>query len=263
MEVLIKAARISFGIMIAGLAALQIVYADFRPVVLPPWTLSFPGHAIFVYSISCLLILGAIAIILDRKARLASLLFGGLFLLLFVACQIPYELFVDPQHNQLGSWTSALKELALAGSGFVVAGSYPVSNQISSGFINGLETMIPYGKVFFSVMLILFGIDHFLYTQWVAMLVPNWIPGHIFWTYFAGVALIGAGITIILKIQLKLSALLLAAMIFLWFILLHIPRAVADPHSLEGNEIASVFEAFGFSGVAYLMAYGYHTKKIL
>jgi hypothetical protein len=43
-------------------------------------------------------------------------------------------------------------------------------------------------------------------------------------------------------------------MIFLWFIMLHIPRAIADPHSGNGNEWTSVFEALAFSGIAFLMA---------
>jgi len=31
--------------------------------------------------------------------------------------------------------------------------------------------------------------------------VPSWIPNHLFWIYFAGIALIGSGIAIILKIK--------------------------------------------------------------
>ena len=52
------------------------------------------------------------------------------------------------------------------------------------------------GRIFFSIMLIVFGIDHFLYTEGVAKLVPGWIPGPVFWTYFGAVALIGSGVCI-------------------------------------------------------------------
>ena len=145
-----------------------------------------------------------------------------------------------------------------------MAGSYQTgneSNQKESSLISLLEKIIPFGGVFMCITMISFGIDHLLYTEGVSTLVPVWIPGRMFWTYFAGVALIGSGITIILRIQLKLSALLLALMILIWFLILHIPRAVADPYSLQGNEVSSVFEAFGFSGIAYLIAYGYHTKR--
>jgi hypothetical protein len=39
-------------------------------------------------------------------------------------------------------------------------------------------------------------------------------------------------------------------MIFLWLIVLHIPRAIAEPYVAKGNEITSVFEALAFSGIA-------------
>ena len=264
MEKLIRASRISYGIMIAGLAVQQIFYVTFRPVILPPWPSSLPGYAIGVYVFSAYLIATGVAIIIDKKARTVSLILGGILLALFVFCQIPYEIMADPNNKNLGSWTSALKELALSGGAFVVAGSFPIlrENELQANFITSLlEKIIPLGSVFFSIMLICFGIDHFLLTVWVAALVPNWIPFHVFWTYFAGVALAGSGVAIIFKIKLKLTAILLALMIFLWFILLHIPRGIADPYSLQGNEISSVLESFGFSGVAYLMAYGYHGRK--
>jgi uncharacterized membrane protein YphA (DoxX/SURF4 family) len=84
--------------------------------------------------------------------------------------------------------------------------------------------------------------------------VPSWIPWQYFWTYFAAVALIGGGMAIILDFRVRLFANLLAIMIFLWLILLHIPRAIADPHSLNGNEITSVFEAFAYPGIALVLA---------
>ena len=117
-----------------------------------------------------------------------------------------------------------------------------------------LEKFIPAGPIFFSVMMIVFGIDHFLYTDFVATLVPSWIPGHVFWTYFAGIALIGSGLGILFKIKLFQVAWLTSWMLFLWLLVLHIPRAIADPHMEKGNEVTSVFEALAFSGVAYVIA---------
>jgi uncharacterized membrane protein YphA (DoxX/SURF4 family) len=262
METLLKAARISYGILIAGLGIQQIMYGAFRPVILPPWPTS-TGLATCAYIAGALLIVAGGAIILDKQTRTVSLFLGGILLLLFALCQIPYELIADPNYKNLGVWTSAFKELALSGSAFIIAGSFPGSShhQKKSFIISLLEKMIPLGGVFFSVMMVVFGIDHFLYTAWIGTLVPNWIPGHIFWAYFAGVALIGSGLAIITKVQLKLSAILLGIMLFLWFILLHIPRAIVDPVSLQGNEVSSVLESFGFSGIAILIAYRYQTKN--
>jgi uncharacterized membrane protein len=110
-------------------------------------------------------------------------------------------------------------------------------------------------------MLIAFGIDHFLYKEFVATIVPDWIPWHMFWTYFAAVALIGSGVCILFKILIRQISMLLGIMLLIWFVILHIPRAVADPDGAKGNEITSVFQALAFSGVAFVIASVYRFKS--
>ena len=95
-----------------------------------------------------------------------------------------------------------------------------------------------------------------MYADGVQALVPDWIPGHLFWTYFAAVALIGAGVALIFRIKVKLIGILTGTMIFIWFLILHIPRAAVAPVTDKGNEMASVFESLGYSGIAFVIAYG-------
>lgn len=263
METLIKAGRIFFAIMIIGLAGQQIYYADFRPVILSDWSSHAHGLSYLSYIVSALFLATGLAIILDKKARELSLILGGVFLFLFLAGQVTYELFIDLYPLHLGVWTNALKELALAGGAFAVAGSLPSKTGEKPWLISFLEKFIPYNRIFFSITMALFGLDHFFYPEFVASLVPGWMPGHVFWCYFAGVALMASGIAIILKIQLKTAALLLGLMIFLWLIMLHIPRAFVAPATDKGNELTSVFEALGFSGIAVLIAYSYQSKEEL
>jgi len=104
----------------------------------------------------------------------------------------------------------------------------------------------------FAIGVIVFGVDHFLYTPYVATLVPAWIPEHIFWTYFAGTALIASGVGMIVRVKARLTATLLGTMIFIWILVLHIPL-VADPYSGIGNEWTSAFEALAKSGVAFIL----------
>jgi uncharacterized membrane protein YphA (DoxX/SURF4 family) len=86
------------------------------------------------------------------------------------------------------------------------------------------------------------------------VLIPAWIPGALFWTYFGAVALIGAGVCFLLNIKLRLIGILAGIMLLLWFIVLHIPRAIANPDMEKGNEITSVFQALAFSGISFLIA---------
>jgi uncharacterized membrane protein YphA (DoxX/SURF4 family) len=102
--------------------------------------------------------------------------------------------------------------------------------------------------------MISFGLSHFYYTGTVADLVPGWIPAHLFWTYFAAIALIGSGIAIIIRFRVFLISNLLGLMIFIWFIILHIPRALVAPLANNGNEVTSAFSALAFSGIALVIA---------
>ena len=162
-----------------------------------------------------------------------------------------------PHLKELGSWTAAFKEFAFAGSAFVIAGSVTRKGMKENGKITLTyrisNSLFPYAKYPLSLMMVVFGIDHFLYPAFVASLVPAWIPGNIFWTYFAGLALIAGGLGIILNIKARLAANLLGIMLFIWLIILHIPHALADPSGSLGNEWTSVFEALAYSGIAFIL----------
>jgi hypothetical protein len=248
--------RIFFGAALIAFGVLQVIYADFESVILPYWPDWLPGKLAGVYIFSLALIISGIVLLLGKRVRGFSLLLGGIFFLLFLVGHLPYQL-ANNLHN-LGAWTNSLKTLTLSGGAFIVAASLPVQRYSSPEHVSSLsrwlENCIPAGPVFVSVFLIICGIDHFLYTGFVATLVPSWISGAMFWTYFAGSALIGAGVAIILRIKIRLVAGLLGIMIFLWFLLLHIPRAIADPTGNKGNECVSVFEALCFSGFAFILA---------
>jgi uncharacterized membrane protein YphA (DoxX/SURF4 family) len=251
MENFNKVWRIFFAVSLIAIAVEQVVLSSFMPVMLPAWALWLTGSIIFIWIASILLVLASAAIILDYKARPVAVYLGVIFLLMLIVFHVPFQLHSPMQF--LGAWGNAFKIFAYAGGAFVVASSIPKTGT-ENGLTIQLEKLLPLGRFLFSITIVVFGIEHFMYTPFVAMLIPDWIPGHLFWTYFAGTALILSGLAIILNIQQRLAANLLGLMIFLWFIMLHIPRAVASTPADHGNEWASVFESFGFSGIAFLIA---------
>ncbi|MES1217566.1 MAG: hypothetical protein ABUT20_18800 [Bacteroidota bacterium] len=255
MKNLLPLGRCFYGIGIIGIAVQQFIYSEFRPVILDYWPASIPGQSIWAYIIGGILILAGAIIIFSNKARTISLGLGILFFILFVCFHVYYQVFLSPYDFHLGNWTNPLKELAFSGGAFIIAVSFPEEKPSATN-----KLFLVAGRVFFSLMLIAFGIDHFLYTEFVATLVPGWIPGHIFWTYFAAVALIGSGICILLKIKIRLVSILLGIMLFTWFVILHIPRAIAEPDAGKGNEMTSVFQALAFSGIAFVIACIYQHK---
>jgi hypothetical protein len=75
-----------------------------------------------------------------------------------------------------------------------------------------------------------------------------------FWIYFTGSALIGSGIAIILKIKLRVIAALLGTMIFIWVVILHIPKVIASPVTDNEGEVTSAFLALAYCGIAFVIA---------
>lgn len=242
----------AIAIIVYGLQ--QLWYGNFRTVQLPDWQSYLPMLPVWAYLTGIGLILLGAAIISGKKAKEASLIIGCIFLFLFLFVQIPFEIFGDPNSKHLGVWTNALKGLALAGGAFVMAGSFEKKTSRSSQLIKISEKLIPFGPLFFSITMISFGIDHFLYAEGVSTLVPAYFPDPVFWTLLAGVILISSGLAITLKIRRGAVAMLFSIALFLWVIFLHLPRAIHEPYASRGNEVSSCFDALAFCGIALVIS---------
>jgi len=244
--------RIFYGIAIAEEGFHTIYYRDFPYMLLPPKHSGIPGFVILAYISGILLVLAGACIVSEKKIKPASLLLGSVLLLIFCFYFIPYQLMVSPNYMHFGDWENAAKELALCSGAFVVAGCY--SEKDESLLVRFLGKLIPSGAILFAITIISFSIDHFLYAKEAADYVPSWIPGHLFWIYFTGTALLASGIAIISKIKRRLAATLLGSMILTWFVILHIPRMIVSPVAYLGSEVASAFIAFAYSGIAFVIA---------
>src|SRR4051794_22123010 len=248
-----KTGRLFYGLGIIAFGIQQIVIRDFRPQILP----GFPtwAHTMVIFPIGTGAAMVIIGLIISGLFKVEGLntkkvcfYLGFYFLALIFVSHIPYLLFVYPHKlSHLGSWGDALKELAFSGGAFVMAGSFSdtfsMSNKNNS-FALAAEKLIPVGRLFFCTTIILFGCNHFVYD--ISRMVPKWFGMPTFWSYFAGAALIASGTAILFKIFLKPVALLLATMLFLWFVFLHIPNAIANPYAGRGNSIVSAFDALLF-----------------
>jgi uncharacterized membrane protein len=248
-ERVIGTGRILFGLGLIGLGGQHFFFREFVPMVVPLWPAWIPGRLFWVFLVGAILIAGGGAIVAGVKARLAATLLGGLFLLSVVLLHIPGNLMAGVR--SLEGWADALTALTFAGGGFVVAGTLPQA-QTGSGRGNPmrwLEMLIPLGMYPLAIMVIVFGIDHFVHVALVSSLVPAWIPGHVFWTWFAGTALIAAGVGMMVRVKARLAATLLGAMIFTWVLVLTFQEP--SPTHTAGLEASgpSVFEALARAGL--------------
>jgi hypothetical protein len=244
--------RIFYGIAIAAMGFQTIYDHDFPYMLIPPGHSWMNDHLVFVYISGALLFLAGACIVFRKLTLPVSLLLGTVLLMVFCFYFVPYELLASSNYMHFGDWENAVKELALSSGALVIAGCFSTKNE--SPPIGILGKLIPYGTILFSLTIISFGIDHFLYGKGAADYIPSWIQGHIFWIYFAGAALLGSGMAIILKIKPRLAASLLGTMIFIWVIILHIPKAIALSNDDNTGELTSAFIALAYCGIAFVIA---------
>ena len=75
---------------------------------------------------------------------------------------------------------------------------------------SGAAKMVVLGPVFAAVALAVFAAEHFLAVRDLMSIVPRWLPGPLFWTYFVGSAWMAAAISFIAWRCVRWSAALVA-----------------------------------------------------
>jgi uncharacterized membrane protein len=225
--------RLFFATAMVASGVQQLITADFVRLV-PPLPAWIPWHSFWACLVGVILIAAGVAIGIGRGTRRAVAVLGAMIALAFLFLHLPLAL-TNPGAGFM--WTNPCKALAMLGGVIILAGS---------------KKWVPLGALLLGGFLILGGVQHFVYADFVAKLVPAWIPGTRFWVYFTGTALIAGGVGILLPKTRRLAATLVGIMILSWVVLLHIPRALADLS--KGGETSGVFEALAFSGVAFILA---------
>jgi uncharacterized membrane protein YphA (DoxX/SURF4 family) len=112
----------------------------------------------------------------------------------------------------------------------------------------GFDKLILFGPLFYAAPLAAFGTEHFTLTQAVASLIPAWIPWHQFWAYMVGAGFIAAALSMVTKIQARLSSGLLALTFFLFVVLMDAPAWLQNPRDRFGLTLA--LRELSFSGGA-------------
>jgi uncharacterized membrane protein len=247
---LVPVGRAFYAVGLGSIGLMHFFFTNFPWVVIPQFPAWIPLRLLWVFAVGAALAGAGICILFNLKGRKVAVWTGVALLALVLFAHVPNQL-TGQYAAVLGAWTNTLKEMALAGGAWIAAMTFA---ETPGDLPEWLEKALPLGRYFFAVMLIVFGFDHFLYPKFVASLVPGWVGGQMFWTYFAGVALMAGGTGMMVRRVARLASLMVGVMIFLWVLMLHIPRAIVDPYTNVGNEWASVFEALAFSGMAFMLA---------
>jgi putative oxidoreductase len=91
-----------------------------------------------------------------------------------------------------------------------------------------MKKLTTIGRILFAVPFALFGINHFLMLNYYLGMLTSFVPLGAYTIVLTGIMLIAASISIITKILVKFSTLLLAFLLFIFIITIHIPHLISD-----------------------------------
>jgi uncharacterized membrane protein len=226
----VSLARVILAAAFAGLGGAMIATGNFIGVLqlVPSW---LPVRAVIADMVGALFVIGAIGMVLPRHARGGARIILAVLAVAFVALDVP--LVVTDLHAG-NAWTLLGETLAL-GSGVAIV-AMPEQARLA--------------RIGFAITLPVFAALHYFFHEYVASVIPSWIPAHETMAYATGAAMLAAGLAILTGIQARLAATLTAVMFGLWFAILHVPRLV--DHAAAG-EWASMCICLGMCGSAWLV----------
>ena len=230
-----------FALALVGFGLENVVFGHYVVARAAPWPPDPLQQHLTAYVTGVLFLACGGAILAGRWTREAALQAAVLILGWSVCLHWP-KAIAGPTFS--GDWTNALKAVVLATGGVVLgaraegpAGALPW----------GLVRIAPHACAPF---FLLAGIQHILFVGFVETLVPPFIPGARFWTYFAAAALLAAGFGLLTPPVRRLAPILTGWMVFSWVWLVHLTLVFTRGR----EEWKGVVEALAISGVCFLIA---------
>src|SRR5579871_599247 len=115
-----------------------------------------------------------------------------------------------------------------AGVAALVAGLVLVRPRFRAA--SGADRVLVLGPPFEAVALAVFAAEHFLAARDLMPIVPRWLPGPLFWTYFVGAAWLATAISFIAWRHVRLSASLTALLFVIIVVTIDLPNLPKDVH---------------------------------
>jgi uncharacterized membrane protein len=243
------AARGVLAASLLFLGLLHVIFGEQLLRMLPVFPSEPPGRPFWARALGLAIAIAAGSVLArHRRPHTAAVWLGALLLLPVLVLHVPRSI---PGGSLGGEWLNLFKWLAMATAPFVLAALVPAV---------GDRPWRDRAIVFFTALapwvMAMFMIDaayaHVRFAELVSRLIPPFLPWPVFWTYFAAAPLAAGGLGLAIPRTRRLAALLTSLMIFLWFLLVHVPHMFADPTGSVGwSEMA---EALAFSAFAFLLA---------
>jgi uncharacterized membrane protein len=110
-----------------------------------------------------------------------------------------------------------------------------------------------------SVVLIIFGIFHFLYPRDLLVYVPLSLVGGIKWAYIVGSAFVLVGLSFLTNQYVKFTSYLLVIMLIIFILTIHVPNYMdAGDRDMRQMALINILKDTAIAGFALHIAAGAH-----
>jgi uncharacterized membrane protein YphA (DoxX/SURF4 family) len=217
---MIALGRRVYGLAAVVLAIPALILGDFAALGLAP-PAGLPARDLLAYASAGVLALAGVALNAPRTARAGALALAGFFAAWTFALHLPNAL---AKPTVWVSWEVVAEATATALGGLLAYALTPGADPAPAAVLGRLA------RPLFGVCLLVFGRSEYVYAQFTAAMVPDWLPpSPRFWTYATGAAQIAAGLAVLTGVQARLAAVLLTTMYLGFGVLVHLPRVIAAP----------------------------------
>src|SRR5215472_12206267 len=93
-----------------------------------------------------------------------------------------------------------------------------------------LRWLVPMGRIFYAIGLIGIGVQHFIFADFITVILPSWpasIPGRLLFAYATGAALVAAGAAIIFAGRARTVAAITGAVLLALVVIVQVPAQMA------------------------------------
>jgi uncharacterized membrane protein len=209
--------RAIFAVTMIGLGIIGVVRRDFVPLWNP--APHVPAGGLLVFLVSLISLAAGVGLLIQRMAGAAARLLVATFFLWLLLFRLP-NFFLLPAFAVC--WSVFPLTVMLAAALVLYASFASEWDRDHFGFAvgsNGLRI----ARALYGLSLIFFGSAHFIDVKDTVSLIPNWLPGHLFWAYFTGCAFIAAGIAALTSVCARLAVTLSVLQITLFLVLVWLP----------------------------------------
>ena len=114
-----------------------------------------------------------------------------------------------------------------------------------------------------SLVMIIFGFQHFSRPRDLVNYVPDFLPGGIIWVYFVGIAFILVAIAFITNRMVKVAGYLLAGILLIFVLTIHLPNYLnACDKDSKQMALISILKDTAIACFALYIAAGAHHQKL-